>query len=75
MNLRAEEERCSRLKEETLTLREELAKAQLAKDLLEQQKSETDSLLNHIDKTRGILLFVLVVFSFCHKIDLIFKSD
>ncbi|XP_014271469.1 rootletin isoform X1 [Halyomorpha halys] len=53
MNLRTEEEKCSRLKEETLTLREELAKAQLARDLLEQQKNETDSLLMHIDKSRG----------------------
>ncbi|XP_073992313.1 ciliary rootlet coiled-coil, rootletin isoform X3 [Rhodnius prolixus] len=53
MNLQGEEDRCSRLKEEILTLREELNKAYLAKDLLEQQKSETDSLLSQIDKTRG----------------------
>lgn len=35
MNLRAEEDRCSRLREELLTIREDLNKAYLSKDMLE----------------------------------------
>ncbi|KAG8232603.1 hypothetical protein J437_LFUL010724, partial [Ladona fulva] len=53
INLRTEEERCSRLREDLLTVREELNGALLAKDLLEQQRSEGDSLMSQIEKSRG----------------------
>ncbi|KAG5673476.1 hypothetical protein PVAND_003521 [Polypedilum vanderplanki] len=52
MNLRAEEERSSRMREETITLREELNKLYLSRDLLEQQRIETDGLLTMIEKQR-----------------------
>ncbi|XP_055529661.1 rootletin isoform X2 [Wyeomyia smithii] len=52
MNLRAEEERSSRLREETITLREELNKLYLARDLLEQQRIESEGLLNIIEKQK-----------------------
>ncbi|XP_012287068.1 rootletin isoform X2 [Orussus abietinus] len=53
INLRSEEERCSRLMEELLTLREDLNKAYLAKDMLEQQKLEADTLISQIEKSKG----------------------
>jgi rootletin len=56
MNLRAEEERCSRLREELLTLREEMNKACLSRDMLEQQKMESDGLIAHIEKSKGAVL-------------------
>uniref|UniRef100_A0A8D8KZD4 Rootletin n=2 Tax=Culex pipiens TaxID=7175 RepID=A0A8D8KZD4_CULPI len=59
MNLRAEEERSSRLREETITLREELNKLYLARDLLEQQRIESDGLLNMIEKQKIELEFEL----------------
>lgn len=43
------------MREELLTLREELSKAHLAKDMLEQQKLETDGLISQIEKTKGNL--------------------
>ncbi|XP_058812044.1 rootletin isoform X2 [Topomyia yanbarensis] len=52
MNLRAEEERSSRLREETITLREELNKLYLSRDLLEQQRIESEALLNLIEKQK-----------------------
>nr|CAD7568360.1 unnamed protein product [Timema californicum] len=52
-NLRAEEERCSRLREELLTLREEMNRAYLSRDMLEQHKLETDSLINQLEKSKG----------------------
>ncbi|XP_021713036.1 rootletin isoform X3 [Aedes aegypti] len=52
MSLRAEEERSSRLREETITLREELNKLYLSRDLLEQQRIESDGLLNMIEKQK-----------------------
>ncbi|XP_062702391.1 rootletin isoform X2 [Aedes albopictus] len=52
MSLRAEEERSSRLREETITLREELNKLYLSRDLLEQQRLESDGLLNMIEKQK-----------------------
>lgn len=54
MNLRAEEDRCSRLREELLTVREDLNKAYLAKDMLEQHKSEAEALLAQVEKNRGV---------------------
>jgi len=42
------------MREELLTLREDLSKAYLAKDMLEQQKLETDSLISQIEKSKGI---------------------
>ena len=48
-----EEERCSKMREELLTLREELSRTALDKDMLEQQKLETDSLISQIEKSKG----------------------
>lgn len=53
LSFRSEEERCSRMREELLSLREELSRAHLAKDMLEQQKIETDSLITQIEKSKG----------------------
>lgn len=55
LSLRSEEDRCSKMREELLTLREDLNKAYLAKDMLEQQKLETDELISQIEKNKGIL--------------------
>lgn len=41
------------MREELLTLREDLSKAYLAKDMLEQQKLETDGLVSQIEKNKG----------------------
>lgn len=54
---RAEEERSSRMREETITLREELNKLYLSRDLLEQQRIESDGLLNMIEKQKMDLEF------------------
>jgi rootletin len=56
LNLRAEEDRCSRLREELLTLREDLNKAYLSHDMLEQQKMEADGRIAQIEKSRGVLI-------------------
>ncbi|KAF4520433.1 hypothetical protein B566_EDAN004004 [Ephemera danica] len=53
--LRGEEDRCSRLREELLTAREELSKTYLARDLLEQQKMEVEGVMSQIDKSKGEL--------------------
>ncbi|XP_063629513.1 rootletin [Cydia splendana] len=53
--LRAEEERSSRLRSELVTVREELNKTSLARDLLEQQKIEADSIMSQVDKHRNDL--------------------
>lgn len=53
MNMRAEEDRCSRLREELLTLREDMNKAYLSRDMLEQQKMESDGLIAQIEKSKG----------------------
>lgn len=45
------------MREEILTLREDLSKAYLAKDMLEQQKLETDGLISQIEKSKGISCF------------------
>lgn len=42
------------MREELLTLREELNKTYLSKDMLEQQKLETDGLISQIEKNKGI---------------------
>lgn len=57
MHFRAEEERSSRMREETITLREELNKLYLARDLLEQQRIESDALLTMIEKQKMDLEF------------------
>ncbi|XP_058060907.1 rootletin isoform X1 [Anopheles bellator] len=59
LTLRAEEERCSRLREETITLREELNKLYLSRDLLEQQRIESDGLLSILEKQKIDLEFDL----------------
>jgi hypothetical protein len=56
MNLRAEEERCSRLREELLTLREDMNKSYLSRDMLEQQKMESDDLIVQIEKSKGAVI-------------------
>lgn len=53
INLRAEEDRCSRMREELLTVREELNKLYLSHDMLEQQKLEADKLISALEKTKG----------------------
>ncbi|XP_020278588.1 rootletin isoform X2 [Pseudomyrmex gracilis] len=55
LSLRSEEDRCSKMREELLTLREDLNKAYLAKDMLEQQKLETNRLISQIEKNKGDL--------------------
>lgn len=62
LSLRSEEDRCSKMREELLTLREDLNKAYLAKDMLEQQKLETDGLISQIEKSKGILCSQIMVF-------------
>uniref|UniRef100_A0ABD2WUT6 Rootletin-like coiled-coil domain-containing protein n=1 Tax=Trichogramma kaykai TaxID=54128 RepID=A0ABD2WUT6_9HYME len=52
-SLRIEEERSSKLREEMLSLREDLSKANLARDVLEQQKLEVDSHLSQVEKSKA----------------------
>lgn len=72
MNLRAEEDRCSRMREELLVVREELNKLYLSHDLLEQQKLEADSQISSLDKSKGkkfhIFLYFLTLSSFAQPI-------
>lgn len=63
LNLRSEEDRCSKMREELLTLREDLNKAYLAKDMLEQQKLETDGLISQIEKSKGILYILTNIYN------------
>ncbi|XP_013174159.1 PREDICTED: rootletin [Papilio xuthus] len=53
--LRSEEERSSRLRSELVSVREELNKAALARDLLDQHKMDTESILSQMDKHRSEL--------------------
>ncbi|XP_052739750.1 rootletin [Bicyclus anynana] len=53
--LRAEEERSSRMRSELVTVREELNKTALARDLLDQQKLEADAILSQMEKNRSDL--------------------
>lgn len=62
LSLRSEEDRCSKMREELLTLREDLNKAYLAKDMLEQQKLETDELISQIEKSKGILHILTYIY-------------
>lgn len=63
---RAEEERSSRMREETITLREELNKLYLSRDLLEQQRIESDGLLTMV-KSHSL--------NFILDLQIIFQSD
>ncbi|KOB78494.1 Rootletin [Operophtera brumata] len=53
--LRSEEERSSRLRAELVTTREELNKTALARDMLEQQKMESEAILSQMEKIRSDL--------------------
>ncbi|XP_060802374.1 rootletin [Amyelois transitella] len=53
--LRAEEERSSRLRSELVSVREELNKTALSRDLLEQQKMEADAIISQMEKHRNEL--------------------
>ncbi|XP_073952978.1 LOW QUALITY PROTEIN: ciliary rootlet coiled-coil, rootletin [Choristoneura fumiferana] len=53
--LRAEEERSARTRSELVTVREELNKTCLARDLLDQQKMEADSIMSQMEKHRNDL--------------------
>ncbi|XP_017465637.1 PREDICTED: rootletin isoform X1 [Rhagoletis zephyria] len=59
MNLRSEEDRGSRLREETISLREELNSVSLSRDLLEQQRIESDNIINLIEKQKSDLEYDL----------------
>ncbi|XP_032593531.1 rootletin isoform X2 [Drosophila grimshawi] len=52
LNLRSEEDRSSRLREETISLREELNRVSLNRDLLEQQRIESDNLICLLEKQK-----------------------
>lgn len=53
INLRGEEDRCSRIREELLSVREELNKLYLAHDMLEQQKIEADNIISNLERAKG----------------------
>ncbi|XP_063909729.1 rootletin isoform X3 [Zophobas morio] len=53
INLRGEEERCSRIREELLSTREDLHKLYLSHDMLEQQKAEAENLISSLEKSKG----------------------
>lgn len=57
IGLRGEEDRCSRMREELLTTREELNKLYLAHDMLEQQKTEADNLISSLERTKSIFFY------------------
>uniref|UniRef100_A0A0K8UUX9 Rootletin n=1 Tax=Bactrocera latifrons TaxID=174628 RepID=A0A0K8UUX9_BACLA len=59
MNLRSEEDRGSRLREETISLREELNNVSLTRDLLEQQRIESENIINLIEKQKSDLEYDL----------------
>ncbi|KAH8276985.1 hypothetical protein KR026_003142 [Drosophila bipectinata] len=59
LNLRSEEDRSSRLREETISLREELNRVSLNRDLLEQQRIESDNLINLLEKQKSDLEYDL----------------
>lgn len=52
ISLRSEEERGSRLREELLTVREELNKAHLAREVLEQHKDDSESVIAQMEKAK-----------------------
>lgn len=49
------EDRCSQMLEELLTIKEELNRERLDKELIEQNRAEAQSLLNYVEKTKGWL--------------------
>lgn len=53
INLRGEEDRCSRIREELLSVREELNKLYLTHDMLEQQKVEADNAISNLERAKG----------------------
>lgn len=53
-NLKAEVDRCGRLREDLINSREELNKLYLAKDVLEQQKLDSDSDISLLEKCRSL---------------------
>lgn len=55
INLRGEEDRCSRIREELLSVREELNKLYLTYDMLEQQKMEADNIISNLERAKGLL--------------------
>lgn len=55
INLRAEEERSSKLREEMLSVREELSRAQLSREVLEQNKIESECYLSQVEKSKAEL--------------------
>uniref|UniRef100_A0A1A9X182 Rootletin-like coiled-coil domain-containing protein n=1 Tax=Glossina brevipalpis TaxID=37001 RepID=A0A1A9X182_9MUSC len=59
MNLRAEEDRGSRFREETISLREELNRVSLSRDLIDQQRAESDNLISLIEKQKNDLEYDL----------------
>lgn len=56
INLRGEEDRCSRIREELLSVREELNKLYLTHDMLEQQKLEADSIISNLERAKGLMV-------------------
>lgn len=54
ITLRGEEDRCSRMREELLNIREELHKSYLSYDMLEAQKLESDNMIASLEKVKGI---------------------
>ncbi len=50
---RMTEDRCSQMLEECLTIKEELNRERLDKELLEQNRSEAQSLLAYVEKAKG----------------------
>lgn len=64
MSLRSEENRCSKMREELLTLQEELNKTYLTKDMLEQQKLETDALISQIEKSKGKIFTMFIYYGY-----------
>ncbi|KAK6626450.1 hypothetical protein RUM44_008923 [Polyplax serrata] len=54
-NLRAEEDRSSRMREELLTIREDINKAYLEKEMLQSQKVESHAILAQLEKDKSDL--------------------
>lgn len=60
MNLRNEEDRCSRMREELLSVKEELNKLYLSHDMLEQQKLEFSNLVSSLEKSKGMYIIAKI---------------
>jgi rootletin len=61
-NLRAEVERCGRLREDLINSREELNKIYLAKDVLEQQQLDSDNDIALLEKTKSKVGIICCLF-------------